>query len=137
MNELSVQGVNRLFVLTFNALADITGHLRYYLLTLKVENYNNMINGINVFCKPIKNNVRTYENIRKITTAQGDDWSTGCLLDYSYFQNQSEMIGTDLSKHQKLDSNPKTIQQINFTENLSGNSTILMFFITEEAKERN
>ena len=109
MNELSFQGVNRLFVLTFNALADITEHLRYYLLTLKVENYNNMINGINVFCKPIKNNVRTYENIRKITTGQGDDWSTGCLLDYSYFQNQSEMIGTDLSKHQKLDSNPKTM----------------------------
>ena len=47
------------------------------------------------------------------------------------------MIGTDLSKHQKLDSNPKTMQQINFTENLSGNSNRLMFFIIEEAKERN
>ena len=47
------------------------------------------------------------------------------------------MIGTDLSKHQKLDSSPKTIQQINFTENLSGNSNRLMFFIIEEAKERN
>ena len=45
------------------------------------------------------------------------------------------MIAIDLSKQQALDSDPKTIQQINFTSNLSDNNTILMFFIIEEAKE--
>ena len=45
------------------------------------------------------------------------------------------MIAIDLSKQQALNSDPKTIQQINFTSNLSDNNTILMFFIIEEAKE--
>ena len=42
-----------------------------------------MINGENVFDQPIKNNKVTYENIRNIATSQGDDYTTGCLLDYS------------------------------------------------------
>ena len=45
------------------------------------------------------------------------------------------MIAIDLSKQQALDTNPKEIQQINFTGNLSGNSNRLMFFIIEEAKD--
>ena len=44
-----------------------------------------MINGENFFDQTIKNNKVTYENIRKIATGQGDDYTTGCLLDYSYF----------------------------------------------------
>ena len=45
-----------------------------------------MINGENFFDQPIKNNKVTYENIRKIPTGQGDDYTNGCLLDYSYFR---------------------------------------------------
>ena len=41
--------------------------------------------------------MRTY-NIRQITTGQGDDYKTGCLLDYNYFKEYDKMIGTDLSK---------------------------------------
>ena len=41
-----------------------------------------MINGENLFHQPIKNNKVTYENIRKIAAGQGDDYTTGCLLDY-------------------------------------------------------
>ena len=44
-----------------------------------------MINGENVFDQPIKNNKVTYENIRNISIGQGHDYTTGCLLDYSYF----------------------------------------------------
>ena len=50
-----------------------------------------MINGENVFDQPIKNKV-TYENIRKIATGQEDDYTTGCLLDYSYFKDNYKMI---------------------------------------------
>ena len=57
-----------------------------------------MINGQNVFDQPIKNNKVTYENIRKIATGQGDDYTTGCLLDYSYFTDTYKMIAVDLSK---------------------------------------
>ena len=75
-----------------------------------------MINGENFFDQPIKNNKVTYENIRKIATGQGDDYTTGCLLDYSYFGDTYKMIAVDLSKQQALDADP--IQQINFTANL-------------------
>ena len=46
-----------------------------------------MIDGENFFYKLLKNNLRTYDNIRKITTGQIDDYTTGCLLDYPYFKN--------------------------------------------------
>ena len=46
-----------------------------------------MINGENFSDQPIKNNKATYENIRKIATGQGEDYTAGCLLDYSYFMD--------------------------------------------------
>ena len=45
-----------------------------------------MIDGKNFFHQPIKDNKETYENVRKITTGQGDDYTTGFLLDYTYFK---------------------------------------------------
>ena len=68
-----------------------------------------MINGENLFDQPIKNNKVTYENIRKITTGQGDDYATGCLLDSSYFMDTYKMIAVDLSKQQVLDVDPRAI----------------------------
>ena len=67
--------------------------------------------------EPIKNNKVTYEN-RKTATGQGDDYTTGCFLDYSYFTDTYKMIAVDLSKKQALDTDPRTIQQINFTANI-------------------
>ena len=57
-------------------------------------------------------------NIRKIATGQGDDYTTGCLLDYLYFKKYHTLIAIDLSKQQKLDVHRKAKQQINFTGNL-------------------
>ena len=59
-----------------------------------------------------------HENIRKIATGKGDDYTTGCLLDHSYFKDYYKMIAIDLSKQQVLDADPRAIQQINFTANL-------------------
>ena len=75
-----------------------------------------------------------YENIRKIATGQGDDYTTGCLLDYIYFKNYYKMIAVDLSKQQALDADLKAIQQINFT-NLDRAGNTRVYFILEEAKE--
>ena len=61
---------------------------------------------------------KTYENIRKIATGKGDDYTTGCLLDYPYFIEKYKMIAIDLSRQYKLDAGPRAIQQINFTANL-------------------
>ena len=78
---------------------------------------------------------KTYENIIKISTSQGDDYTTGCLLDYSYFKENYKLIAIDLSKQQALDADPRAIQQINFTANLDRAGNTTMFFIIEEAKE--
>ena len=96
-----------------------------------------MIDEQNFLDQPVKNNLRTYDNIRKIATGQGDDYSTSCLLDYNYFNNYYKMIAIDISKQLALDSDPKAIQQINFIEKLpwDGNTTTTMFFTIEEAKE--
>ena len=94
-----------------------------------------MINGENFFDQPIKNNKVTYENIRKIATGQGDDYTTGYLLDYSYFADTYKMIAVDLSKQQALDADPRAIQQINFTANLDRAGNTRVYFILEEAKE--
>ena len=94
-----------------------------------------MVDGKNFFDQPVKNNKVTYENIRKIATGQGDDYTTGCLLDYIYFKNYYKMIAVDLSKQQVLDADPKAIQQINFTANLDRVGNARINFILEEAKE--
>ena len=89
----------------------------------------------NFFDQPVNSNLKTYENIRRIAADQGDDYTTGCLLDYSYFKEHYKMIVKDLSKQQVLDADPRAIQQINFTANLDRAGNTTMFFIIEEAKE--
>ena len=133
--EPSFQGANRLFVLAFENDDDRTSDDKYYLPTVEIKDYNIMINGENFFDQPIKNNKVTYENIRKIATGQGDDYTTGCLLDYSYFADTYKMIAVDLSKQQALDADPTAIQKINFTANLDRAGNTRVFFILEEAKE--
>ena len=94
-----------------------------------------MIDGKTFFDQPVKDNKVTYENIRKIATGQGDDFTNGCLLDYIYFKNYYKMIVVDLSKQQALDADPKAIHQINFTANLDRAWNTRIYFILEEAKE--
>ena len=68
-----------------------------------------MIDGKNVFDQPINSELKAYENIRKIATGKGDDYTTGCLLDYSYFKDHYEMTAIDLSKQQTLDADQRAI----------------------------
>ena len=133
--EPSFQGVSRLFVLAFENDDDRTSSDEYYLPIVEIKDYNIMINGENVFDQPIKNNKVTHDNVRKIATGQGDDYTTGCLLDYSYFADTYKMIAVDLSKQQALDADPRAIQQINFTANLDRAGNTRGYFILEEAKE--
>ena len=110
--EPSFQGVNRFFVLGFENDTQRTSHSGYYLPNVEIKDYNIMINGETFFDQPIKNNKVTYENIRKIATGQGDDYTTGCLLDYSYFKGTYKMIAADLSKQQVLDADPKQFNRL-------------------------
>ena len=75
-----------------------------------------MIDRQNFFDQPVKINIRTYYNILKITTGQGDDYTTRWLQFYPYFNKHYQMITIDLNEQKALDADPKEIQQINLLE---------------------
>ena len=79
--------------------------------------------------------MRTYDNIQKILTGQGDDYVNVCLIDYPDFKNPYLVIPTDLGKQQAPDVDPKAIKQISFTGNLNQRARAIMFFIIKETKE--
>ena len=93
-----------------------------------------MIDGKIFFDQPINSDLQTYENIRKIATGE-DDYTTVCLLDYSYLKENYKMIAIDLNKQKVLDADPRAIQQINFTAYLDRPGNTTMFFIIEGANE--
>ena len=105
-----------------------------YLPTVEIKDYNVMFDGRNLFDQQIKNDFKTFDNIRVISMGQGDDYTVGCLLDYLYFKKYYKLIKINLSKQKKLEADPKAIQQIKLTRNLDRAEGSTIFFITEEAK---
>ena len=69
--------------------------------------------------------MRTYENIWKITTREGDDCTTGCLIGYPYCEKYYKMISIDLSKQETLDADPKARYNAIYNKNIerNGNTT--------------
>ena len=121
--------------MSFENENDRTLHSNYNLPKVEIKNYNVKNDVRNFFDQQISSHTKTYENIIKTATGQGDDYTTGCLLDYPYFKENYKMIAIDLVKQQTLDVGPRTIQQINFTANLDRAENTPMFFLNEEAKE--
>ena len=89
-----------------------------------------MIDGQNSFNQPVKNDLR-----KQIAAMQGDDYTTGGLLNYPYFKEHYKMIELDLSKQQARNSKkgPKAMQKIDFSRNLDEEAKL--FFIIKEAKQ--
>ena len=100
----SFQGVNRIFVLSFKGETQRTSYKRYYLPTVEIKCYNVMIDRKNFFDQPVKHKLMTYDNIRKIATGQGDDYTTSWLLDYHYFKNYSQQTFVGLQDVLKTSS---------------------------------
>ena len=73
----SFQGLNRLFVLSFKDKNSRKSHKQCYFPTVEIKDYNVMTDGRNFFDHPIKNDIKTYDNIRKIATGQSDDYTPG------------------------------------------------------------
>ena len=96
-----------------------------------------MIDGKSFFDQPINSNLKTYDVIRKIATGQGDDYTTGRLSDYSYFNNYYKMITIDLNKQQVFHfwCRSKSNSKNHFMANLDRAGNRTRFFIVEEAKE--
>ena len=62
------------------------------------DNYNAIINGKNFYDQPIDSEIKRYEDIRNLTTEQGEDYTTGCLVGYDYIKNHYKIIAVDLSR---------------------------------------
>ena len=90
----------------------------YYLPKGIIDNYKIIINGKNFFDQGIESDIKRYEEIRKLTTKPGEDYTTGCLLDYEYVKNHYRLIAVDLSRQNELDADPKAIQEIEFVGHL-------------------
>ena len=90
--DSSYQGVKRLFILAY----DNTGanpvtaesYRKYFLPRIKIKNYNIEIDGRNFYDQPINDLIKQYDEVRKISTGQGDDYTTGSLLDFAYFKKK-------------------------------------------------
>ena len=81
--------------------------------------------------------IKQYDDTRKVSTRYGDDYTTGCLLDYSYFKDNYRLIAVDLRKQKALDADPRAIQQIVFEGVVRGDdgTKIRLYTILEKSKE--
>ena len=71
-------------------------------------------------------------------TTQGDDYTTGCLLDFTYFEKNYRLIAVDLSKQKALDADSRATQQIIFTGKIKAsadNTRVITYYILEQSKE--
>ena len=143
MFDSRLGGVKRLFVLAYDNTAgnnqvSIDSFKKHFLARIKTENYNIEIDGKNFYDQPINDSIKQYDEIRKISTGQGDDYTTGCLLDFAYFEKNYRLIAVDLSKQKALDADSRAIQQIIFTgktKAAADNTRVIIYYILEQSKE--
>ena len=121
-----------------NNLATENSYNKYFLPRLKTDNYNIEIYGRNFYDQAINDSIKQYNEIRKISIGQGDDYTTGCLLDFAYFKEKYRLIAADLSKQKALDADSRAIQQIIFTGKIKAtvaNTRVIIFYVLEKSKE--
>ena len=121
-----------------NDQVSVDPYKKYFLPRVKIDNYNIEIDGRNFYGQPINDSFKQYDEIRKISTGQGDDYTTGCLLDYSYFEKNYTLHAADISKQKALDADSRATQQIIFIVTIKAtvsNTRIIIFYVLEKSKE--
>ena len=143
MLDSSYQGVKKLFVLAYdntagkNQVSD-DSFKKYFLWSVKVENYNIEIDWRDFYDQPINDSIKLHQEVRKVSTGQGDDYQTGCLLDFAYFERNYRLIAADLSKQKALDADSRKIQEIIFTDKIIStvaNARVIIYYILKQSKE--
>ena len=132
----SFQGVNRLFVMAYNrenGQPTRNGQRKYYLPRIDLEKYNVIIDGKIFYDNPIESDIEKYRELKKVMIGKGEDYTTGYLLDFNYFDKHYKLVAVDLSKQKELDADPTAIQEIEFKCMLGTNSTI--YWVIEKSKE--
>ena len=143
-NNISFQGVRRLFALAYdiaagaaNDEAGIKNNRKYFLPRGEIKNYNVLIDGRNFYDQPIKDLIKQYDEVRKVSTRQDKDYTTGCLLDYAYFKDNYKLIAADLSKQKALDTDPRATQRTVFqgVDGRDNNTKIKLYTIFGKSEE--
>ena len=132
----SFQGVNRLFIMAYSKLAGQAtrnGQRKYYLPIIDLKKYNVIIDERNFYDNPVESNIEKYRELKKVMIGKGENYTTGSLLDYYYFDKHYKLVAVDLSKQKELDADPRAIQQIEFKYMIGTNSTI--YWVLEKSKE--
>ena len=132
----SFQGVNTLFVMAYSRADNQPtrdGRRKYYLARIDLNKHNVIIDGRNFYDNPIENDIEKYRELKKVMIGKGENYTTGSLLDYDYFNKHYKLVAVDLSKQKELDADPRAIQQIEFKYMLGVNSTI--YWVLEKSKE--
>ena len=124
--------INYLFFL-MQIVTDEKSYRKYFLPRIKIENCNTEIDGRNFYDRPVNDLIKQYDEIRKISTGQSDDYTTGCLLDFGYFEKNYKLIAAHLSKQKALDTDSRAIEQIIFTGKTD--NKIRVCYIIEQLKE--
>ena len=95
----SLQGVRTLYVLGYvtaagaaNNEAGMKNNRKYFLPRGEIKNYNVLIDGRKFYDQPVDDLIKQYDEVRNLSTGQGDDYTTGCLLNYAYFKNNYRLI---------------------------------------------
>ena len=139
----SFEGVKRLFVLAYfianggNDEAGIKNNKKYFLPRGEISNYNVLIDGRSFYDQPINDLIKQYDEVSKVSAGYGDDYTTGCLVDYAYFKDHYRLIAVDLIKQKALDADPGAIEQIVFQGVAGGadNTRIRLYTILGQSKE--
>ena len=157
--DAAIPGINRSFVMGFNDNVENpvnnnpradnangvkrNGHRKYFLPRVDIKDYNVLIDGRNFYDQNISDDFKKCEELRKVMTGRGEDYTTGSLLYYHYWRNNYELICCDLSKQKVLDSNPKANQQVEFiykldnTRDARGGNRAQILTVLEKEKEAN
>ena len=111
-----------------------SSNIKYFLPRVNITNYNVPIDGRNFYYdQPSNDLIKQYDEIRKIATGHGDDYTTWYLLNYQYFKDNYKLISIDPNKQKELDADSRAIQQIEFYGMLRTNSQVCRVF--EKIKE--
>ena len=127
MTVAKFRNINRLFVVLFkNGNDDPTRNSfnKYYMLLVEIKFFNTLFKNKPFFDQPLKNKQKSVSKMYWNVTS--DDYTTGNLLDFLYYQNYYKLLGMDLSRQ----TNTSVRQQITFTGELQDDGTAI-FFVSE------
>ena len=64
---------------------------KYFIPRVKIENYNIEDDERKFYDQPNNDSIKQYDEMRKVSTGQGDDYTIDCLLDFAYFEKKSQI----------------------------------------------